>query len=151
MCEVLVLGAIPLVAKKASRKALLGTGLVAYGARMALFAYGQGSSTLLLFGVALHGFCFGCFVFVAFMIVDEETSSDVRASAQSLFNLVIVGIGVIVGSEIAGWTADWAALPSGELDYTRLFSVPMWASLVCFLVLLAFYPSRSPRLVTSQA
>ena len=52
----------------------------------------------LLAGIALHGLCFGCFIFVAFMIVDENTSSDVRASAQNLFNLVIIGIGVIVGS-----------------------------------------------------
>ena len=47
-----------------------------------------------ILGTALHGFCFGCFIFVAFMIVDEETTPDVRASAQSLFNLVIVGIGI---------------------------------------------------------
>ena len=39
-------------------------------------------------GIALHGLCFGCFIFVAFMIVDEETTGDVRASAQNLFNLV---------------------------------------------------------------
>ena len=50
-------------------------------------------------------------------------------------DLVIVGIGVIVGSKIAGWVADWA----GE-DYQRLFSVPMWASVACLLALLAAYP-----------
>ena len=32
------------------------------------------------------------------MVVDEEASADVRASAQSLFNLVIIGIGVIVAA-----------------------------------------------------
>ncbi len=31
-------------------------------------------------------------IFVAFMIVDEETAKDVRASAQSLFGLVVFGI-----------------------------------------------------------
>ena len=35
------------------------------------------------------------------MVVDEQTTGDVRASAQTLFNLVIVGIGIIVGSVIA--------------------------------------------------
>lgn len=147
MVEVLVLGAIPLVAKQVSRKTLLGIGLLAYAARMALFAYGQSSARALLLGVALHGLCFGCFIFVAFMIVDEETTSDVRASAQSLFNLVIVGVGVIVGSKLAGWVADWATRPEGGLDYTRLFAVPMWASLAAFLVLLLLYPSRIPRAV----
>ena len=144
MVEVLVLGAIPFAAKSVSRKTLLAVGLAAYAARMALFAYGQDSAALLLGGVALHGLCFGCFIFVAFMIVDEETPADVRASAQSLFNLVIVGIGVILGSKIAGWVADWAQ-GEGETDYTRLFGVPMWASLVCLAVLFLFYPARSPR------
>ena len=137
MTEVLVLGALPLVATRLSRKTLLGIGLLAYAGRMALFAYGQDSAALLLLGVALHGLCFGCFIFVSFLVVDEETTPDVRASAQNLFNLVIVGIGVIVGSKIAGWVADWAGG-----DYTRLFEVPMWAALACLAALLAFYPGR---------
>jgi MFS family permease len=148
MSEVLVLGAIPLVAKKVSRKLLLGVGLAAYAARMALFAYVDAiplpTTATLLLGVAMHGLCFGCFVFVAFMVVDEETTADVRASAQSLFNLVIVGIGVIVGSKIAGWVADWATGADG-IDYRRLFSVPLWASLACFVLLFLFYPARSAR------
>lgn len=158
MSEILVLAAIPLVAKQWSRKSLLAVGLVAYGLRMALFAYGEELGTLaVLTGVALHGFCFGCFIFVAFMVVDEETTDDVRASAQSLFNLVIIGLGIIVGSMIAGWVAEWATVPvadgslteagvpATELDFTRLFSIPMWASLACLVALLAFYPNRPPR------
>lgn len=139
MTEMFVLGMIPLVASRTSRKTLLAVGLLCYAARMALFAYGAHSSVLVLLGVALHGPVFGCFIFLAFMIVDEETTSDVRASAQNLYNLVIVGIGVIVGSKVAGWVADWAEV-DGVLDYTRLFSVPMWASLACLLVLLVAYP-----------
>jgi hypothetical protein len=150
MSELFVLALIPLIAKKVSRKALLGAGLIAYGLRMALFAYGQDLGTAaVLTGVALHGFCFGCFIFVAFMVVDEETSPDVRASAQSLFNLVIIGLGIIVGSMIAGWVAEWATIsvPGSEqtqTDYTRLFSVPMWASVVCLALLILFYPSSPP-------
>ncbi|MFT7667796.1 MAG: nucleoside transporter [Planctomycetota bacterium] len=147
MSEVPVLLLLPFIAKKVSRKWLLAIGLIAYSARMALFAYADQipvSATLaLLTGLTLHGLCFGCFIFVAFMIVDEETSKDVRASAQNLFNLVIIGIGVIVGSKIAGWTSEWASA-SGEMDYTKLFGVPMWAALICFVLLLIAYPAKSP-------
>lgn len=135
MMEMVVIALILMVGTKLSRKTLLGLGLVAYGARMALFAYCQDSTAALLLGVALHGFCFACFIFVAFMVVDEETTPDIRASAQSLFNLVIIGVGVIVGSMIAGRVDLWA-----DGDYTKLFSVPMWASVVCLIALLAFYP-----------
>ncbi|MCA9320920.1 MAG: MFS transporter [Planctomycetes bacterium] len=142
MSEILVLAVIPLFAKSLSRKTLLGIGILAYAARMALFAYTSTLPTILL-GVAMHGLCFGCFIFVAFMVVDEETTADVRASAQNLFNLVFVGLGIIVGSYLAtsvvgAWAAKGAADGTPEY-FTRLFSVPMWASLACFLILMLAY------------
>ncbi|MEX2215029.1 MAG: MFS transporter [Phycisphaeraceae bacterium] len=143
MSELFVLAAIPLVAKRWSRKRLLTLGIIAYALRMFLFAYVEvlplPPILTLILGVALHGFCFGCFIFVAFMVVDEETTGDVRASAQSLFNLVIVGIGIIVGSKIADMAAT-ASLVDGKINYSQLFSYPMWGALVCLIILLAFYP-----------
>jgi len=143
MSELLVLAAIPLVAKRWSRKQLLTIGVLAYGLRMFLFAYADvlplPTILTLIIGIALHGLCFGCFIFVAFMIVDEETTGDVRASAQSLFNLVIVGIGIIVGSMVAGWAAS-NATTNGVMNYRQLFSIPMYAAIGCLVVLLAFYP-----------
>ena len=145
MSEILVLAAIPFMAKKLSRKGFLALGLAAYAARMALFAYCERPPFVLL-GVALHGLCFGCFIFVAFMVVDEETSADVRASAQNLFNLVIVGIGIIVGSFLAtSVVGNWAKEGAGDdrsLYFQRLFSVPMWAALFCLAALLVAYPGR---------
>ena len=144
MCEIAVLAAMPLLAVRLSRKFLLVVGTCAYALRMYLFAHVEvlpfPPVATLIAGVLLHGFCFGCWIFVAFMIVDEQTTPDVRASAQSLFNLVIVGIGVIVGSKIATGVAEWATDASGALDYHRLFEVPMWGALGCLAVLLFLYP-----------
>jgi nucleoside transporter len=147
MSEIVVLAAIPLVAKQVSRKSLLGLGLAAFAARMALFAYAP-TLTSVLVGVALHGLCFGCFIFVAYMVVDEETTPDVRASAQNLFNIMIVGVGIGFGSWIStAIVGKWATVTTLEegkevssLDFTRLFSVPMWASLACLSLLILFYP-----------
>lgn len=148
MMELAVLAFIPLFAKKVSRKTLLCIGIVAYTIRMFLFAYGPSfpeavQLPAIILGVSMHGFCFGCFIFVAFMVVDEECSSDVRASAQSLFNLVIVGIGIIVGSLIAGKIAEIATIDD-KMDYTKLFSYPMWAALACLVFMLAVYPNKPP-------
>ena len=107
---------------------------------MAIFAY---FPTLIpvIIGVALHGLCFGCFIFVAFMVVDEYCSKDVRATAQNFINLVIVGVGIIVGSLFAtALVGEWAMV-DGNMDFSALFSVPMWLSVACFLMLLVFYPS----------
>jgi len=143
MTEILVLAAMPVLTKFLSRKQLLLIGLAAYAGRMALWAFAP-SLPFVIAGITLHGLCFGCFIFVAFMIVDEETSGDVRASAQSLFNLVIIGIGIIVGSKIASAVSDITKV-DGAQDYRAMFSVPMWASLFCLVMLLMFYLPKGER------
>jgi MFS family permease len=146
MSEILVLALIPFFAKLIGRKGLLLIGIAAYAGRMAIFAFAP-DLVPVLFGVALHGLCFGCFIFVAFMIVDEHTTPDIRATAQNLFNLVIVGIGIIVGSYFAtAVVGAWAAIPEadgGGTNYVKLFSVPMWMAIGCFVALLLAYPSKS--------
>ncbi|MBX3363401.1 MAG: MFS transporter [Phycisphaeraceae bacterium] len=157
MAEIGVLALMPLLLPRLSRKALLAIGLLAYAGRMAIFAYvgdihaatGIAQVPILMVGVALHGVCFGAFIFVSFVVVDELTTKDVRASAQSLFSLVIFGIGIIVGSKVAGDVASWAQ-KDGQMDYTRLFAVPMWASLGCLLFLIALFPRR-PKAATLNA
>ncbi len=150
MSEVLVLALIPVLAKRWSRKSLLAVGIVAYALRMLLFAFaakvasvlGVSETLVLIAGIALHGVCFGCFIFVSFMIVDEETTDDVRASAQSLFNMVIVGCGIIVGSMVAGRVAEWATV-EGKVNYQELFGVPMWGALACLVLLILIYDSKA--------
>lgn len=152
MSEILVLALIPMAAAVFSRKSLLAIGIAAYAVRMLLFANapqiaaatGVSELAVLIPAIALHGLCFGCFIFVSFMIVDEETSSDVRASAQSLYNLVIIGVGIIVGSFIAGEVATWATV-DGQMNYGRLFGVPMYGALGCLVALALFYNGRVGR------
>lgn len=146
--EIAVLWAIPLVAKSVPRKTFLAVGLWAYAMRFAVFAYLPQIDAVLP-ALALHGLCFGCFLFVSFMIVDEETGPDVRASAQSLFNLIVVGVGVIVGNLFAGEVAQRATDAAGVTDYRQLFGVPMWVCLVCLAALLALYPGGRPEPATA--
>ena len=153
MSEIVVLAMVPLVAKTLSRKTLLAIGLSAYALRMAIFAFapsilGADSGLLLptlIAGVALHGLCFGCFIFVAFLIIDENTTPDVRASAQSLFGLVVFGIGIIVGSVVASSVAKQAVPAPGmntAFDYKIMFSYPMWGSIACLVILLLAYKNK---------
>lgn len=153
MCEIAVLAAMPFIVKRLSRKTLLATGIVAYGMRMFLFAYVESFPEamhlpIIILGAAMHGFCFGCFIFIAYMVVDEETSDGIRASAQSLFNVVIIGVGIIVGSKISTGIGA-LALEDGVMNYPKLFSYPMWAAAVCLVLLLVFYPKGKPAMAES--
>lgn len=142
IAEIAVLGFMPLLAKKASRKLLLGIGILAYIVRFGVFAYLPYTAAVVP-ALALHGLCFGCFFFVAFMIVDEETTPDVRASAQNLFNFIIMALGVIFGNFFAGQVDTWAT-KGGVTNYQTLFSIPMWICVACLAGLMAFYPSKKP-------
>ena len=140
IAEIGVLAMMPVVAKRLTRKSLLAIGLAAYVLRFAVFAL-LPQPWAVIPALALHGLCFGCFFFVAFMIVDELTTTDVRASAQGLFNLVVVGFGVIAGNKFAGEVAA-RATTDGVTDYEVLFGLPAIIAAVCFLALLVFYPTR---------
>ena len=100
------------------------------------------------------------------MVVDEETTKDVKATAQNLFNLVIVGVGIILGSYIAsnvmgpltmievlkdGQPVIENGTPLMKRDWSLLFSVPLYAALACLVILLAFYPSRKSPVGSSSS
>ena len=53
-----------------------------------------------------------------------------------------LGVGGIVGSQVASWAAERSALAGGGSDFTRLFAYPMWGALACFAILWALYPAR---------
>lgn len=140
IAEIAVLAAMPALARAMNRKALLIIGLLAYILRFAIFAYVH-EPWAVYPALALHGLCFGFFFFIAFMIVDEQTPKDVRASAQSLFNLIVVGFGVIVGNIAAGLVDKLAATESGT-DYSILFGIPMWVTVACLAAILVLYPNK---------
>jgi nucleoside transporter len=139
MAEILVLALIPALARRLSRKSLLIIGLLAYVARFAIFAYVPTPAAVFP-ALALHGLCFGCVFFVSFMIIDEETPRDVRATAQALFNLVVFGVGIIVGNIASGEIGAVARHADGTRDYEKLFAIPMWVAAGCLVALLIFYP-----------
>ncbi|MBI4568075.1 MAG: MFS transporter [Planctomycetes bacterium] len=172
IAEIAVLACMPFVARRVGRKGLLLIGLLAYVGRFAVFAYAARPEAVVP-ALALHGLCFGCFWFVAFLIIDENTSPDVRASAQGVFNLVFVGLGVMLGNWFAGKVSDLAegkyadfpdmlraifegrdvtSVATHATDYKVLYGVPMWLAAACLVLLLVFYPwGRRPSAATAPA
>jgi hypothetical protein len=42
------------------------------------------------------------------------------------------------------------ASEGGSMDYAKLFSVPMYMALGCFVLMLLFYPSKSKKLDSAK-
>jgi nucleoside transporter len=140
--ELIVLACMPLIVKRVSRKALFAIGLSAYALRFFAFAY-LPYTWAIVPALALHGVVFGCFFFLVFITIDEHTTKDVRSSAQNVFNLIIFGVGVILGNWLSGQLGAWVTGPDKSVNWERFYAVPGAITVACLLALLIFYPARS--------
>lgn len=138
MSEILVLAAMPILLSRLSKRTVFAIGLGAFTLRFLAFAFLPGQAFAILPALALHGVCFGCFWFVCFLLVDEGTGSDVRATAQSLFNLVLIGVGIIVGNLFTGALFDWAG--EGPDKWARFFGAAALGTALCLAALLILFP-----------
>jgi hypothetical protein len=123
-------------------------GILGHAARFSVFAFfGQPEHQGLIIAVqVLHGICYAFFFATLYIYVDAVFPKDIRTSAQGLFNLLILGVGLIIanfwfGSLKAQWTAN------GVVDYHRLFLVPTGLAFVAGFLLLFFFkpPAERPQ------
>jgi MFS family permease len=86
--------------------------------------------------------CYAFFFAAVYIFVDERCPRDARASAQGLFNLVILGIGPFAGSLLWGWFGDVVRLADGTVDFSRLFLAPAALALAAALLLAVGFRPR---------
>ena len=111
-------------------------GILSWPIRYAVFAYGHPTG-LVIAALTLHGLCYVCFFVVAYIHVNSVATPDIRASAQSLITFVTLGLGMYIGSLIAGWIRDYftaGVATSQVVDYTKVFLVPCVLTTVCAIV-----------------
>ena len=89
----------------------------------------------------LHGICYAFFFATVYIFVDEFFPKDARSSAQGLFNLLILGIGPLVGNFIGPRLVTHFTSPSGDVNFSRMFLIPATTALLAAILLcLLFHP-----------
>ena len=83
--------------KKLGWRWTMTIGILGHAARFAVFALLPYPQLAVAVNV-LHGICYAFFFATVYIFVDEFFPKDVRSSAQGLFNLLILGIGPMVGN-----------------------------------------------------
>jgi MFS family permease len=73
-------------------------GILGHALRFAAFAYMPDMKGLIIAVQVLHGICYAFFFASVYIFVDAVFPKDVRSSAQGLFNLLILGVGMVVAS-----------------------------------------------------
>ena len=108
-------------------------GILGHAIRFAIYSLG-GPVWLVVASNIVHGFCYAFFFATVYIFVDEYFPKDARASAQVLFNLLILGLGPFLGNLLWGRLADSLTSEAG-IDFRSLFLAPTVLAIVAALVL----------------
>lgn len=144
----LVLGA---VLKRLGWKWTMIVGVLGHAVRYSVFAlWGTPEHAWLIVAVqVMHGICYAFFFATVYIYVDAVFPADVRASAQGAANLLILGVGMVLASQLfprlaAHYThlgADGAAV----VDYGKLFLVPTVLAVTTMGLLAVFFRPPTAR------
>jgi nucleoside transporter len=121
----------------------MAAGVAAHAARFFIYAIGEPLWLMVAVNV-VHGVCYAFYFAAVYIFVDEQCPKDARASAQGLFNLLILGVGPFLGSLLWGALADRFRTAAGAVDFQQLFLVPAWLGVAAMVLLLAaFHPKNA--------
>lgn len=87
----------------------------------------------------IHGFSFAFFFAAGFIYVDRIAPSDTRYSAQTVFMLVILGVGPLLAGPLNGWLSRWCTPAGGTLDYSMFWYIAAAIGLVATLLVAVLF------------
>lgn len=136
LLTMLILGA---TIKRLGWRATMIVGILAYPVRFAVWAFLPQHTGLIILVQVLHGMCYAFFFATVYIFADEYFPKDVRASAQGLFNVMILGVGTLLANSLCPWLLQTGFTHAGRTDFHGLFLVPMFSALASALALALFF------------
>ena len=141
IAEIVTMAVLGAVLSRYGWRTTMAVGIAAHALRFFVYAIGDPLWLMVAINV-VHGMCYAFFFAAVYIFVDEYFPKDSRASAQGLFNLLILGLGPFFGSLLWGRLADSLRTGSGDVDYQTLFQAPAGLAVAAMVLLLvAFRPS----------
>jgi MFS family permease len=142
VAEILTMAVLGLVLRRLGWRWTMAVGISAHALRFFVFSIGEPLWLMVAVNI-VHGLCYAFFFAAVYIFVDEHFPKGARASAQLLFNLLILGLGPFVGSLLWGALGDRFRLADGQVDFGRLFQAPAWLGIAALVILLiGFRPPR---------
>ncbi|MDR6808138.1 nucleoside transporter [Dyadobacter sp. BE34] len=137
--EVVFMLLIPLAFSRFGVKWMLVVGLIAWIIRFIGFGYGDASSEWLLYlAIVLHGVCYDFFFVTGQIYTDSKAGEQYRSSAQGLISIATYGIGMGIGSWIAGVVADMYTVDNVK-NWTSIWMVPAGIAAVVLVLFVLFF------------
>jgi nucleoside transporter len=154
--EVIMMLLMPFILRRVTVRSILIMGLLAWSVRYMLLAYGNPYGGIWMFYVAilLHGICYDFFFMTGQLYTDQEAPPNLRSAAQGLITFLTYGVGMLIGSLIAGRTVDYFTHTAGGVVTRNWQSFWISSSLSAFVILLLiaiFFRSHSKIVTTDSA
>jgi MFS family permease len=138
LSTMLVLG---LVLKKLGWRATMLIGILGHAARFAVYAFFPSHPWMIVAVQVLHGVCYAFFFATVYIFVDTYFPKDVRSCAQGLFNVMILGLGVLAANILGPVLLQSVFTAAGVTDFRSMFLLPCLTALgAAILLAVAFRP-----------
>jgi nucleoside transporter len=153
VAEILTMAALGVTLKRLGWRTTMIIGILGYTVRFAVYAFLPEHMGLIILVNVLHGMCYAFFFATVYIFVDEFFPKDARASAQGLFNLMILGFGPLVANSVGPVLIEQTFNHGGIVDYRTMFLVACALSLTGVAALALFFrpPTRTTAAAHSKA
>jgi nucleoside transporter len=140
--EVIFMLLLPLAYRRLGVKNILIIGLVAWIIRFLCFGYGTADTGawMLYIAILLHGVCFDFFFVTGYIYTDYKAGAKIKSQAQGLITLATYGVGMLIGSIIAGKVKDMYT--SGDpaiTGWTDVWLVPAGIAAVVLILFIIMF------------
>jgi nucleoside transporter len=144
IAEILTMAILAATLKRLGWRLTMIIGILGHVVRFTVFAFFPGATSLIVLVFILHGICYAFFFAAVYIFVDEYFPKDARSSAQGLFNVMILGLGVIVANSLCpSLTASYTK--GSVTDFRTLFLFAGGVALAAAVMLaLFFHPPATP-------
>jgi nucleoside transporter len=140
--EILIMALLGLMLTRLGFRTVITLGALAYFIRYLVWSVPAIPVPVQVASQALHGICYACFFAGAFIYTDRVAPPDARHSVQTVFGIIILGGGPVLGGILSGWLAARYGLPSGGVDFAAVWRVTALIGLAAGLFFFAFFRER---------
>ena len=144
IAEILTMIVLGATLKKLGWKMTMIIGIAGHALRFLVYAYLPQHQWLMITVQLIHGICYAFYFATVYIFVEKAFPTDIRTSAQGLFNLMIFGLGDILAKIF--WIYYGNAhftQANGSMDWSKLFLVPAGLAIAAMVILaVAFHPPK---------
>ena len=143
IAEIGTMAALGLFLKKLGWRKTMILGILGQVVRYSIYSIATDQMMwLVVASNIIHGVCYAFFFASVYIFVDEHFPKDARTSAQSLFNLLILGLGPLTANPLWGWLGDHYKVSGPNAtaaEFNHLFLIPLGLAIFATVVLFIFF------------